>query len=284
MDERHQQLYRRIVDYSFESSETRSFIQKLSSENDWSPEYCGRAIDEYRRFMFLAVVAGHPVAPSDQVDQVWHLHLTYTRTYWDRFCGQVLGTPIHHSPSRGGLAESQKFEHWYDDTLKSYQRFFGERPPPDVWPDPQSRFSRSQVFQRVDRRRHWIIPKPLISAHLVAALLLVVTTGAAALGRSRDSIGVGLAQLEFISENLYGVGLTAVAGLLFLVSFIRQRRCTRCGRFWVLRPSGFSDEGGRYSRDEFECDDCGHREWKRRAGDAGSGCGADGGCGGCGGD
>ena len=33
------------------------------------------AIEEYRKFVFLALVAGHQITPSDQVDQVWHLHL-----------------------------------------------------------------------------------------------------------------------------------------------------------------------------------------------------------------
>ncbi|MCX5952813.1 MAG: hypothetical protein NTZ40_04815 [Cyanobacteria bacterium] len=33
------------------------------------------AIEEYRKFVFLALVAGHQITPSDQVDQVGHLHL-----------------------------------------------------------------------------------------------------------------------------------------------------------------------------------------------------------------
>ena len=162
---------------------------------------------------------------------------TYTRAYWNQFCGEVLGTPIHHAPSRGGLAESQKFEHWYNATLQSYRRLFGEEPPPDVWPETQVRFSKDHVFQRINTRHHWIIQKPRVTAGLWATGLLVASTAVAALVDSRDSIGVGVvrAQLEFIGESLYGVGLTAVVGLLFLLSFIRQRRCTRCGRFWVLR-------------------------------------------------
>ena len=285
MTETHEPLYRRICAYSLEGADLRSFVQKLTSENGWSLGYAKRAIDEYRRFMFLAVATGHPVAPSDQVDQVWHLHLTYTRTYWGPFCGDVLGTPIHHAPSRGGLAEAQKFGQWYDATIQSYHRLFGEPPPPDVWPDPRVRVGEDVRLQRINTRRHWIIQKPRVSAGCWVGGLVVASTCAAALVRSRDTSGIVAAQFEFIGENLYGVGLTAVVGVLFILSFIRQRRCTRCGRFWVFRPSGFSDESGRYSRDEYECDDCGHREWKRRSGDGGSGCGGAGGCGGgCGGD
>ena len=43
---------------------------------------------------------------SEQVDAAWHLHLTYTRSYWDRFCKETLGQPLHHDPTRGGPAEA----------------------------------------------------------------------------------------------------------------------------------------------------------------------------------
>lgn len=51
--------------------------------------------------MYLAVRANHPVTPSDEVDQAWHLHLTYSRSYWDEFCGAVLEEVVHHDPTRG---------------------------------------------------------------------------------------------------------------------------------------------------------------------------------------
>jgi hypothetical protein len=41
--------------------------------NGWSRPFALRAIEEYRKFVFLALVADHQVTPSDQVDQVWHL-------------------------------------------------------------------------------------------------------------------------------------------------------------------------------------------------------------------
>ena len=98
MNETHQALYNRISEFSFDEGEVAlSFARRLARENGWAADYAGRAIEEYRRFIFLAVVAGHPVTPSDQVD------LTYTRSYWDRFCGDVLGTLVHHGPTRGAL-------------------------------------------------------------------------------------------------------------------------------------------------------------------------------------
>src|SRR5262245_51302236 len=85
------------------------FTGRLARENRWEPDYTRRVVEEYKRFALLAVVAGHPVTPSDAVDQAWHLHLVYTRSYWDEFCGTVLGRPLHHGPTRGGSAESAKY-------------------------------------------------------------------------------------------------------------------------------------------------------------------------------
>ena len=153
-------LLDRIRAFAFDEEGTAfPFAARLARENRWSRRYAERAIEEYRRFMFLAVAAGHPVTPSDQVDQVWHLHLLYTRSYWDAFCGAVLGQPIHHGPTRGGRQEGAKFHAWYDRTLASYRRLFGEPPPADIWPDGAIRFGQDLLHVRVNTGRHWIIPK-----------------------------------------------------------------------------------------------------------------------------
>jgi hypothetical protein len=136
-----------------------SFTRRLARENGWTHAFAHRALREYRRFLFLAMQAGHPVSPSDQVDQVWHLHLCYTRSYWTRLCGEVLGEPLHHEPTQGGAVESGKFDDWYARTIESYRRFFGD-PPADLWPSAQVRFGDDLHFRRVNVRRAWIIPKP----------------------------------------------------------------------------------------------------------------------------
>jgi hypothetical protein len=123
-----------------------SFTQRLARENGWTQSYAGRVVQEYRRFVYLAVTQGHPVTPSDQVDQAWHLHLTYTRDYWEVFCPQALGRVLHHDPTRGGEDERAKYFDWYARTLAAYRAVFGE-PPADIWPRPQWRFA-----QRFERR------------------------------------------------------------------------------------------------------------------------------------
>ena len=95
------ELYQRIQAFSLDNPDSDlSFSKRLARDNGWSAEYTQRVIAEYKKFAFLAVVAGHPVTPSDQVDQAWHLHLIYTHSYWGEFCPNVLQTPLHHGPTR----------------------------------------------------------------------------------------------------------------------------------------------------------------------------------------
>lgn len=135
-----------------------SFERRLARENGWTPAQAARVMDEYRRFAFLAATAGHEVTPSDAVDQAWHLHLTYTRDYWERFCPEVLGTSLHHGPTEGGAGERHRFFEQYARTLQSYERAFGAAPPPDIWPDARRRLRDDPLARRVHPRDGVILP------------------------------------------------------------------------------------------------------------------------------
>lgn len=135
-----------------------SFAQRLARENGWSLAEAGRVIEEYKRFCFLAATVDHPVTPSDQVDQAWHLHLTYTRDYWERFCPEVLGRPFHHGPTAGGREEGHRYFTQYAETLRSYERVFGT-PPADLWPDAGRRLLEDHKARRVHPRDAFIVPR-----------------------------------------------------------------------------------------------------------------------------
>src|SRR5258706_7970803 len=118
-------LWQKVEQFQIDSPEASlPFSTRLARENRWTPEFASRVIEEYKRFAFLATVAGHPVSPSDIVDQAWHLHLTYTQNYWKKFCGEVLGKPLHHFPTEGGPSERDKFDDWYRKTLERYRLLF----------------------------------------------------------------------------------------------------------------------------------------------------------------
>ncbi|WP_013335020.1 TIGR04222 domain-containing membrane protein [Gloeothece verrucosa] len=184
MNESQLELYQRIQAFTLDDdTQALSFSQHLARSNRWQIGYTKRAIDEYKKFTFLAVVAGHPVCPSDQVDQVWHLHIFYTYSYWNDFCLQVLQYPLHHLPTQGGQQEREKFHHYYRMTLESYHRFFG-KPPEDIWPPPSRRFGSDLHQQRINLTEFWIVPKQLpqikisqMTRNVGMFLLLLVLVG-----------------------------------------------------------------------------------------------------------
>lgn len=152
--------YQRLQEYSLDA-ENAGLSQRLVKDNGWTAGYCERVMSEYKKFVLLAMVADHVVVPSDQVDQVWHLHLTYTRSYWDEFCKKVLNASLHHEPSHGGRAEQLKYKRLYQKTLESYQRLFNETPPAEIWPSTQNRFGCELNFVRINKQQHWLIRKPV---------------------------------------------------------------------------------------------------------------------------
>lgn len=153
-------LFQKILDFPLDPpGAVFPFSYKLAWEYQWTNLYTLRAIDEYKKFVFLTVTANHMVSPATPVDRVWHLHLLYTHSYWDDFCGQVLGKPLHHTPSLGGRREGKKYQRVYEQTLFTYRQYFGD-PPADIWHPPRLR-SESFDFQWVNRHQYWLIPHPV---------------------------------------------------------------------------------------------------------------------------
>ncbi|WP_435417347.1 hypothetical protein WAB17_10760 [Parerythrobacter aurantius] len=159
-----------------------SFHRRLARENRWSEDFTRRVLREYKRFCYLAVATGHEVTPSDAVDQAWHLHLTYSRDYWERFCPQVLGTPLHHGPTAGGTAERDRYYRQYADTLKAYEDAFEQAPPGDIWPDARRRFKIDPLAYRVNPRDAMVVSRgrvilPVIGVGLTLVLAAVFLGG-----------------------------------------------------------------------------------------------------------
>lgn len=159
MNPTQQQLWEKIL--AFELNDPQApfpFVQRLALENGWNLHFALHAILEYKRFMYLCCVSPSPMTPSDEVDQVWHLHLIYTRSYWQDFCRDTLGRDIHHGPTKGGKLEDDKYQDYYAQTLMLYTEHFTESPPPDLWPPASVRFAPLN-FRRVNLSHYWLIPK-----------------------------------------------------------------------------------------------------------------------------
>lgn len=129
-------LWQRLCDYRFDDDDSNEFLTRVATTCLLALSEARAALDEYRRFCFLAVTVAHAVTPSELVDEVWHTHIVDTRRY-ERFCAEVLQYDLHHVPSRGGRDEDLKHQRQYADTLDSYRRFFG-LPPSRFWPEPRA--------------------------------------------------------------------------------------------------------------------------------------------------
>ncbi|MEM9131675.1 MAG: hypothetical protein AAF962_21425 [Actinomycetota bacterium] len=273
------------------------FTRRLARDNGWSLPYATRVMEEYRRFLFLGQVAGHPVTPSDEVDQAWHLHLTYTRSYWDDLCTDVLGRPFHHGPTVGGATEAAKFDDWYARTRASYEAWFGHAPPLDIWPDADTRFGDAPHFVRVNTRRQWVVTKPRPRA--VAGRTGLALGGSLALAGCSGLGMVSLLGSGGVSRTL--VLVLIIVALVVMAAFALRSggsgRRTRsnddasaygaAGGGWWFFGGGGNDAEDDDRSDGGGGDGGGGGWWSFGGGDGGDGgggggCGG-GGCGGCGG-
>jgi len=143
-------LYENIKAYSFDAGYDvhpgKRFEEKLAIANGWTMQETLDIIDEYKKFMYLAIEYGK-VAPSDKIDQVWHQHILYTVDYTN-FCAEYAGRMINHSPDRthGASVDS------YDHTTDIYIEEFGEQPDPKIWG------LTNTTYMRVDITNNYLVP------------------------------------------------------------------------------------------------------------------------------
>ncbi|MBO9636347.1 MAG: hypothetical protein J7578_24810 [Chitinophagaceae bacterium] len=154
-------IWRKLEIFSIDPPDVSlTFEKRLARENRWSLEFASSVILEYKKFLFLCASQDQPCTPSDAVDQAWHLHLAYTRSYWNDLCENVLGKKLHHQPTEGGRSEKEKFEDYYYNTWILYKNTFLKDPPENIWPHPANRFT-SEHFERVDKDSSWPVAEEI---------------------------------------------------------------------------------------------------------------------------
>jgi uncharacterized protein (TIGR04222 family) len=210
-------LLSRILAFDIDGGEAAlPFAARLAREHGWSPPYADRVIQEYKRFVYLAVTGTSPVCPSEDVDAAWHLHLTYTRSYWQRFCGEVLGRPLHHDPTKGGSAEGEKHLAMYADTLARYRKAFGRGAPADIWPSGAERFGPDTQHHVVNTARNWVIPK--VPVKRVAAL----TAAFAVMTLLVPGCDGGLNPFELKNKDFLTLLIASLVGTVIVGRLIRS--------------------------------------------------------------
>ncbi len=240
MNAQQRHLYAQLVQWHPDDSQsTFPFSKRLARENGWTAAHARRVIEEYKRFVFLALHAGHPVTPSDAVDQAWHLHLTYTQSYWEDLCENILHRRLHHTPTRGGRRESDKYADLYGRTLQAYRDFFGEAPPADIWPAPEARFEPAPYQRWVDTRQYWLVPNPLRKLSRYRGPVLAV----GAVGLLLGCATTGNRPEAVVTLSMLGAFFLIIAVALY-IHFARRPRRTFSGGGDDAGGSWIGDGGG----------------------------------------
>jgi len=185
------QLWQSLEAFQIDQPDAKlTFVRRLAQENRWKLRFAERVFVEYKRFLYLAAAADHPASPPDAVDQAWHLHLAYTRSYWDELCSKLLKQQLHHLPTLGGSAEDDKHSDLYARTLESYEQAFGHRPPADIWPAANQGPVSEEKFARIRSSDYWMIKRPgLRFRKTVVAAALISVFGATMAACSSESGG-----------------------------------------------------------------------------------------------
>jgi hypothetical protein len=264
-------LWTRLNEYELDAIDSEfPFSKRLARENSWTLDYAKRVINEYIRFVFLAMTSNHPVTPSDEIDQVWHLHLIYTKAYWEEFCKDIIRTSFHHHPTKGGKKEGEKFRNWYAKTKQAYIEAFGVAPPIDIWKNERERFEFAPHYKRINTAANWIIPKPnaLKRINMVAGVVLVMAFSAVRC--AGDTIQIGD----------YRLGL--MIGFIFLMVIFGSILFALNNRTNDQKSKGNTSStgcGGDFTSSE-DADSGSNNSGS--GDDGGSGCSGCSGCGGCG--
>ncbi len=125
------QLWENILAYDLDDNSSEyGFLLRLANENYWTKAFTLRAIEEYKKFMYLAATSDFMVSPSEIIDIVWHQHLIFTQSY-QQFC-DILGKQVQHIPSTHNKEDFKKFKRAKDRTIEEYKENFGETPV-DIW-------------------------------------------------------------------------------------------------------------------------------------------------------
>lgn len=120
-------LWKAVSDFVLDTAdESYGFSTRLAYENSWTVAFTNGAINEYKKFMYLAATSTTMVSPSAIVDIVWHQHLIYTNSY-TAFCS-ILGKRIEHIPSNHSKKERERFFIAKQQTKLLYEENFGPQP------------------------------------------------------------------------------------------------------------------------------------------------------------
>lgn len=94
---------------------------------DWSPEKAQLALSRYEKFLLLAAKhKGKPVAPTRDIDEMWHLHMLSPRAYLQD-CQRLFGVVLDHNGGFGkDASEIPILKATFEETARLWEAEYGE--------------------------------------------------------------------------------------------------------------------------------------------------------------
>jgi hypothetical protein len=118
------------------SYENADIITKFCSEYDIEQELAKEYFIEVKKFLYLCSNTTDRLAPSAEIDKIWHTFILFTKDY-RQYCMHFLGKFIDHMPEvKNDTVELEEpKENCLLNTLTHYQIAFGELNN-EVWQVP----------------------------------------------------------------------------------------------------------------------------------------------------
>jgi hypothetical protein len=130
---------------------TKAFADKISRKHNCSTSYAIKAVNEYKKFLYLAVISDFHVTPSQAIDKVWHEHILFTQAY-GIFCKDIIEYNLNHHPELIPLDEqTERYHAQYLSTIELYIQEFGKLPPANIW--DVTKYDKEKVMENVQKAR-----------------------------------------------------------------------------------------------------------------------------------
>lgn len=105
----------------------RSALRSPTFPKDWTQDVVHREVRRYELFLDLARRhPNQPLAPTARIDEIWHLHMTHPRAYYED-CQRLYGDILDHDGGFGSdPSELPLLQETFDKTAKLWEQEFGE--------------------------------------------------------------------------------------------------------------------------------------------------------------
>lgn len=105
----------------------RSAKRSPTFPKEWTDEEIRRELGRYEKFLTLAQrYPGQPLAPTKNIDELWHLHMMHPRVYYED-CMRLFGDILDHDGGFGADAnELPELQETFGKTAELWEKEFGE--------------------------------------------------------------------------------------------------------------------------------------------------------------